>query len=112
MTGAAGHLDKELVVLRRSVRMINDELLEIESDQKHLSKLLEDLGLTQSNIVKGYRVQSRQKQSRTVQFQNESKRQRFGAEPCDLRTWHKNVWTSLKQSSVLHERCRNRQQVT
>ena len=50
MTGAAEHLDKELEVLHRSVRVINDELMEIEADQKHIPQLLEDLGLTQSNI--------------------------------------------------------------
>ena len=36
MTGAAETLDKELVVLHRSVRVINDELMEIEADQKHV----------------------------------------------------------------------------
>ena len=46
MIGAAEHLDKELQVLHRSVRVINSELMEIEADQK----------------------QSRQKQLRTVQF--------------------------------------------
>ena len=34
MTGAAEHLDKELEVLHRSVRVINNELMEIEADQK------------------------------------------------------------------------------
>ena len=56
MTGAAKHLDKELEVLHRSVRVINYELMEIEADQKHVHQLLEDLGLTQSNIVKTLRV--------------------------------------------------------
>ena len=56
MTGAAEYLDKELEVLHRSVRAINNELMEIEADQKHIPKLLEDLGLTQSNIVKTPRV--------------------------------------------------------
>ena len=50
MTGAAEHLDKELEVLHRSVRVINNGLMEIEADQKHIHQLLEDLGLTQSNI--------------------------------------------------------------
>ena len=50
MIGAAEHLDKELEVLRRSVRVINNELMEIE--KKHAPELLEDLGLIQSNIVK------------------------------------------------------------
>ena len=36
MTGAAETLDKELVVLHRSVRVINDELMENEADQKHV----------------------------------------------------------------------------
>ena len=56
MTGAAEHLDKELEVLHRTVRVINSELMEIEADQKHVHQLLEDLGLTQSNIVKTPRV--------------------------------------------------------
>ena len=56
MIGAAKHLDKELEVLQRSVRVINDELMEIEADQKHVPQLLEDLGLTPSNIVKIPRV--------------------------------------------------------
>ena len=45
MIGAAKHLYKELEVLLRSVRVINDELMEIEADQKHVPRLLEDLGL-------------------------------------------------------------------
>ena len=35
MTGAAEHLDKELEVLHRSVRVISNELMDIEADQKH-----------------------------------------------------------------------------
>ena len=38
-------------MLHRSVRVINNELMEIEADQKHIPQLLEDLGLTQSNIL-------------------------------------------------------------
>ena len=56
MIGAAGHLDKELEVLHRSVRVIIDELMEMEADQKHVPQLLEDLGLTQGNIVKTPRM--------------------------------------------------------
>ena len=56
MIGAAKHLDKEWEVLHRSVRVINDELMEIEADQKHVLQLLEDLGLTQGNVVKTPRV--------------------------------------------------------
>ena len=52
MIGAATkHLDKELEVLHGSVRVINDELMEIEADQKHVPRLLEDLGLVQGNVV-------------------------------------------------------------
>ena len=36
MIGAAKHLDKELEVFHRSVRVINDELVEIEADQTHV----------------------------------------------------------------------------
>ena len=56
MTGAAEHLDKELEVLHRSVRVINNWSMEIEADQKHVPQFLEDLGLTQSDIVKTPRV--------------------------------------------------------
>ena len=56
MIGAAKHLDKELEVLHRSVRVINDELMDIEADQKHVPRLLEDLGLVQGNVVKTPRV--------------------------------------------------------
>ena len=52
MIGVAEHLDQELEVLHRSVRVFNCELMEIEADQKHVPQLLEDLGLIQSNIVK------------------------------------------------------------
>ena len=52
MVGAAEHLDKELEVLHRSVRVINDEIMEIEADQKHVPRLLEDLGLIQGSVVK------------------------------------------------------------
>ena len=47
---------KELEVLHRSVRVINNELMEIEADQKHVPRLLEDLGLIQGNVVKTPRV--------------------------------------------------------
>ena len=40
MTGVAEHLDKELELLRRSVRVINNVLMEIEADQKHVPNLL------------------------------------------------------------------------
>ena len=56
MIGTSKHLDRELEVLYRSVRVTNDELMEIEADQKHVPQLLEDLGLTQDNIVKTPRV--------------------------------------------------------
>ena len=36
MTGAAEHLDRELEVLHRSVRVINNGLMDIEADQKHV----------------------------------------------------------------------------
>ena len=52
MIGAAEHLDKEMEVLHRTVRVINSELMEMEADQKHVPQLLKDHGLTQSNIVK------------------------------------------------------------
>ena len=39
MTGAAEHLDKELKVLHRSVSVINNELMENETDQKHIPQI-------------------------------------------------------------------------
>ena len=56
MIGAAEHLDKELEVLHRFARMINSELIEIDSDLKHVPQLLEDLELKQGNIVKTPKV--------------------------------------------------------
>ena len=35
---------------------MNDELMEIEADQEHVPRLLEDLGLIQGNVVKTSRV--------------------------------------------------------
>ena len=46
------HLDKEMEVLHRTVRVIYGELMEMEADQKHVPQLSKDLGLAQSNIVK------------------------------------------------------------
>ena len=92
MIDAAKHLDKELEVLHRSVRVINDELIEIEVDQKHVPRLLEDLGLN--------KVLLKQMQSRTVQFLKERKQRCFGVEPCVVRIWRKVVQTSLKRPSV------------
>ena len=66
--------------------MINDELMEIEADQKHVPRLLEDLGLTQGNVVKTPRVKLSATESRTVQFVKESKQRCSGVEPCDVRT--------------------------
>ena len=56
MIGEAEHLDKEWEVLRRSVRVIDSEMMEIEAYQKHVLQLLEDLELTRGNIVKTPRV--------------------------------------------------------
>ena len=67
MIGAAKHLDKELEVLHRSVRVINDDLMEIEADQKHVLRLLEDLGLIQGNIVKTPRVKLSATESNAIE---------------------------------------------
>ena len=56
MVGHADHLDKELEVLHRTVRIVNDELMVVEADQKHVPLLLEDLGLSKGNAVKTPRV--------------------------------------------------------
>ena len=45
--GAAEHLDKEMEMLHRTVRVINSEWMEIEADQKPVPQHLKDLGLTQ-----------------------------------------------------------------
>ena len=67
MIGAAKHLDIELEVLHRSVRVINDELMEIEADQKHVPRLLEDLGLVQGNVVKTPRVKLSATESNAIE---------------------------------------------
>ena len=67
MIGAGKHLDKELEVLHRSVRVINDELMEIEADQKHVPRLLEDLGLIQGNVVKTPRVKLSATESNAIE---------------------------------------------
>ena len=105
----AEHLDKELEVSHKSVRVINNGLMEIEPDQQHVPQLLEDLGVTQSDIVKTPRVKLSVIEAEAIENSPILEgRQNYGAEPCDVRTWRRTVWTSLKQSSVLHERCRNR----
>ena len=81
MIGAAKHLDKELEVLHRSVRVINDELLEIEADQKHVPRLLEDFGLTQGNIVKTPRVKLIATESRCNREQSNSQRRASNVVP-------------------------------
>ena len=67
MIGAAKHLDKELEVLHRSARVINDELMEIEADQKHVPRSLEDLGLVQRNVVKTPRVKLSATESNAIE---------------------------------------------
>ena len=47
--------------------MINDELMEIEADQKHVSRLLEDLGLIQGNVVKTPRVKLSATESNAIE---------------------------------------------
>ena len=114
--GAAEHLDKEMEVLHRTVRGINGELMEIEADQKHVPRQLKDLGLTQSNIVKTPRMKLRASEAETI----ENRPILDGKQTTTFRKWNhamcvfwrRTVWTSLKQSYVLHERCRNREQDT
>ena len=48
----ARHLDKKLEVLNRTVRIMNDEFMEVEADEKHVPQLLADLGLSKGNAVK------------------------------------------------------------
>ncbi|CAK0892249.1 unnamed protein product, partial [Prorocentrum cordatum] len=56
LIGAEEHQDKELEVLRRTVRVVGPDLMEIEADQRHVPQLLEDLGLKGANAVKTPRV--------------------------------------------------------
>ena len=89
MIGAAKHLDKELEVLHRSVRVINDELREIDADQQHVPRLLEDLGLIQGNVVKTPRVKLSATESNVIENSSilkESKQRCSGVELCDVRT--------------------------
>ena len=67
MIGPAKHLDKTLEVLYRSVRVISDELMEIAAGQKHVPKLLEDLALTQGNVVKTPRVKLSAAEAHTIE---------------------------------------------
>ena len=55
------------MALHRSVRVINDELMEIEADQKHVLRLLEDLGLIQGNVVKTARVKLSATESNVIE---------------------------------------------
>ena len=50
-----------------SVRVINDELMEIEADQKHVPRLFEDLGLIQGNVVKTPRVKLSATESNAIE---------------------------------------------
>ena len=67
MIGAAEHLDKELEVFHRSFRVINSALIEIEVAQKHVLRLLEDLGLIRSNIVKTPRAKLSATEAETLE---------------------------------------------
>ena len=67
MIGAAKHLDKELEVLHRSVRVINNELMEIEADQKRVPRLLEECRLVQGNVVKNPRVKLSATESNVIE---------------------------------------------
>ena len=60
-------MDKELEVLHRSVRVINNELMEIEADQERVLQLIEDLGFIQSNIVKTPKVYLSASEAETIE---------------------------------------------
>ena len=68
--------------------MINDELIEIEVDQKHVPRLLEDLGLIQENFVKTPRVKFSVIESNAENSSILEREQAtlFRSEPCDMRT--------------------------
>ena len=67
MIGHASHLDKELEVLNRTVRIVNDELMEVEADRKHVPQLLADLGLSKGNAVKTPRVKLSAAQAESIE---------------------------------------------
>ena len=71
--------------------MISDELMEIEADQKHVPQLLEDLGLTQSNIVKTPRVKLSAAEADAIENSPILEGECFGVEPCVVRIWRKIV---------------------
>ena len=74
-------------MLRRSVTVINDELMEIEADQNHVPRLLEDLGLIQGNVVKTPRVKFSATESNAIENSSILEgEQASGVEPCDVRT--------------------------
>ena len=94
LSGAAKHLEKEVEVLHRSVRVINDELMEIEADQKHVPQLLEDLGLTQGNIVETPRVKLSATEADAIEnspLLDGEQATLFRREPCVVRVWRKIV---------------------
>ena len=111
-TGAAEHLDKELDVLHRSVRVINSELMEIEADQTHVPQLLEDLGLIQSNIVKTPIVKLIAIEAEAI----ENSPNLEGEQATTLRRSMRCAYLVQDRvdicEAILHERCRNRMQVT
>eukprot|EP00971_Amphidinium_carterae_P319485 6349462-Amphidinium_carterae.1 len=56
LIGAEPGLDRELVVLNRTVRFIREDCIQIEADLKHVTTLLKELGLEKCNPVKTPRI--------------------------------------------------------
>ncbi len=67
LIGFAPHLPKELEVLRRKVRIVDDNLMEVEADARHVEQLLKDLSLTKGNTVTTPRVKSSAKEAEAIE---------------------------------------------
>eukprot|EP00971_Amphidinium_carterae_P141226 2798429-Amphidinium_carterae.1 len=65
--GFKNHLDKELEILHRKVRISLDGAMEIEADTKHVPILLKELGLERGNSVTTPRVKLSQAEAKNVE---------------------------------------------
>ena len=103
----AKHFDKELEVFHTSVRVINDELMEIEADEKHVPRLLEDLGLIQ---VKFSATESIAIENSSILEGEQATMFRSGTIRCVyLAQDRADLFKAIK---CLHEECRNQELAT
>ena len=95
--------------------MINDELMEIEADQKHFPRLLEDLGFVQGNIDKTPRVKLSAIESNAIENSSilegeQATLFRSGTMRCaHLAQDRADISEAI---NVWHEECRNQELVT